>query len=246
MPRRPTSIHRDIDLHTLASLVTAERTYQNEAPAVARDPALPADQHVIAFFAASPPATQPLKLGDEWADIQRELKLAPFRDDFRLESRWAVTVDDVFRDLNQLDPVVIHFAGHGDASGLVLQDEHGNPEPVSPHALVKLVASAARKVRAVLFNACSTTAHAEALRAHADVIVAMSGKINDHAARMFAARFYGALGNRRSIGNAVKQGIAKLATKGLPDAALPQCVTRDGIDAFQVFLPPCERPHDVR
>ena len=47
-----------------------------------------------------------------------------------------------------------------------------------------------------------------------------------------------ALGNRRSIGNAVEQGIAALAAKQLPDEVLPHCLTRSGIDAHRVLLDP--------
>jgi hypothetical protein len=101
-----------------------------------------------------------------------------------------------------------------------------------------MVEAAARSVRVVVLNACYTTVQADALRAKVDCVVGMSGAIGDYAARAFAIRFYGALGNRRSIGNAVAQGIAALAAKQLPDEALPRCVTRDGIDANQVILDP--------
>ena len=101
-----------------------------------------------------------------------------------------------------------------------------------------MVDAAARNVRVVVLNACYSTAQADVLRAKVDCIVGMDGAIGDDAARAFAIRFYGALGNRRSIGNAVAQGIATLAAKQLPDEVLPRCVTRDGIDANKVVLNP--------
>ena len=55
-------------------------------------------------------------------------------------------------------------------------------------------------------------------------------------------RFYGALGNRCSVGNAVAQGVAALAAKRLPDEFLPRCATRDGVDAGEVFLGPGATP----
>ena len=45
-----------------------------------------------------------------------------------------------------------------------------------------------------------------------------------------------ALGNRRSVGNAVDQAVATLAAKGMPDEVLPRCLTRTGVDAYQVTL----------
>jgi hypothetical protein len=232
---------RDIDLATLASLMNTERTQVSELADHPRDPPQPADQHVVAYFAANPRGTHPLGLGEECAEIQRELKLAPFRGDFHFESRWAVTGGELFRHLNEVDPVVAHFGGHGSNRGLILQDDHGGPELVSPRAFAMLIRSAARSARVVVLNACSTMAHAQALRGAVDVIVAMTGAIGDDAARIFAARFYGALANRRSVGNAVEQGVAMLAVKNLPDEVLPRFVTRDGVDAYDVFLPALER-----
>jgi len=196
-------------------------------------------KHVILFLAANPDGTNPLKLGEECAEIQRELKMTPHRADFHFESRWAVSIDELMRHLMELDPAVLHFSGHGGGStGLLLQDEHGQPQHVSARALAMMVEAAARSVRVVVLNACYTTVQADALRVKVDCIVGMTGAIGDYAARAFAIRFYGALGNRRSIGNAVAQGIAALAAKQLPDEALPRCVTRDGIDANQVILDP--------
>jgi len=194
-------------------------------------------EHVILFLAASPLGTNARKLGEECAEIQRELKMTPHRDDFRFESRWAVSIDELMRHLMELDPTVIHVSGHGGGSaGLLLQDEQGQPQPVSARALGMMIEAAARSVRVVVLDACHTTVQADALRAKVDCVVGMSGAIGDVAARAFAIRFYGALGNRRSIANAVAQGIAALAAKQLPDEVLPRCVTRDGIQADEILL----------
>lgn len=66
-------------------------------------------------------------------------------------------------------------------------------------------------------------------------MIGMTGAIDDGAARSFAVGFYRALGNRRSLGNAVEQALATLAAKQLPEGR-PCCKTRPGIDAGQIFL----------
>jgi hypothetical protein len=240
MARRDIARDPDIDLSTLAILLAADLRRAGQPAAARRDAVKPPEQHVIAFLAANPSGTHALRLGSECAAIQRELKLAPHRRDFRVESRWAVTIDDAIAQLDELDPAVVHFSGHGEAGSLLLEDEHGGPEPVSPRALAMMIEVAARNARVVILSACSTTAHAHALRDKVDVVIGMDGKIHDDAARMFAVRFYGALGNRRSVGNAFAQGVAKLAAKGLPDELLPCCVTRPGVDADQVVLTTCD------
>lgn len=194
---------------------------------------------VILFLAANPRGSEPLRIASECAEIQRELKMARHRDDFRFESRWAVGIDELMRHLTELDPTVIHFSGHGGGSaGLLLEDEQGQQQPVMARGLTMMIGAAARSVRVVVLNACYTTEQAEELRTRVDCVVGMDGAIGDAAARAFAIRFYGALGNRRSVGNAVEQGIAALAAKQLPDELLPRCLTRDGIDPHHVLLDP--------
>lgn len=196
-------------------------------------------KHVILFLAANPCTSNSLRLDEECAEIQRELKMSPHRDDFQFESRWAVSIDELMRHLNELAPTLIHFSGHGERdSGLLLQDEHGDPQPVSARAFAMMVDAGARDARVVVLNACYTAAQAEVLRAKVECVVGIDGAIGGAAARAFAIRFYGALGNRRSIGNAVDQGVAALAAKLLPDEVLPRCETRDGIDKYQVILGP--------
>lgn len=193
--------------------------------------------HVILFVAVNHRGGNPLKLGEECAEIERELSMARNRDAFRFESRWAVSIHELMRHLTELDPTVVHFSGHGGGSiGLVLLDEQGQPTLVSGRALAMMVHAAARKVRLVVLNACYSTAQAEALGTKIDCVVGMDGAIGDDAARAFASRFYGALGSGRSIANAVAQGVAILVAKQLPDEVLPRCVTRDGVDASEVIL----------
>jgi hypothetical protein len=195
-------------------------------------------KNVILFLSANPRSSNPLCLAEECAEIQRELKMTPHRDDFQFESRWAVGIDELMRHLNELVPTVIHFSGHGDQGRLLLQDEQGHPQSVSGRALALMIDAAGRDARVVVLNACYSTAQAEVLRTKVDCVVGMDGAIGDDAARAFAIRFYGALGSRRSIGNAVDQGVAALAAKQLPDEVLPRCVTREGVDKYQVVLNP--------
>lgn len=204
-------------------------------------------KHVILFLAANPRGSNSLKLGEECAEIERELKMTRHRDDFHFESRWAVSIDELMRHLTELDPTVIHFSGHGCGSaGLILQDEQGQPQAVSAEALAMMVDAAARNARVVVLNACYSSEQADVLRSRVDCVVGMNGAIGDDAARAFAIRFYGALGNRRSVGNAVAHGVAALAAKQLPDEVQPRCLMRDGIDADRFLLAPSSRSSPVR
>lgn len=222
-------------------------------------------RNVILFLTANPICYNRLAFDEECAAIERELRMTDGRDDFDFRSRWAVTSDEMMRHLNELRPTVIHFSGHGNSrygnsvgprrltrthrgvannnmrrdDGLFLQDDHGNPQCITAHALKMMIKTAATSARVVVLNACYSGTQAKALRTVVDCVVCMRGAIHDDAARTFAVGFYRALGNRRSIGNAVEQAIAVLAAKQLPDEYLPCCKTRRGVDASQIFLTEC-------
>jgi hypothetical protein len=228
---------------------------------VTRAPRLHSRRHVILFLASNPRGTTRLALDEEYAAIERELRMAPDRD-FELRSSWAVSADAMMRCFNELQPTIIHFSGHGSrgaghhvhddphrsaprrdvladagpgpgpGAGIYLQDEY-----VTGRALAQMIATAAPSARVVVLNACFSDAVARSLHRVVDCVVGMSGAVGDDAARAFSVGFYRALGNCRSVGNAVAQAVAMLAAKRLPDEHLPVCRTRDGICADRLFLP---------
>jgi hypothetical protein len=89
------------------------------------------NRHVILFLAANPSGTSRLALDEECAAIERELRMTTGRDDFDFRSKWAVSIDEMMRHLNELQPTVIHFSGHGGGSaGIYVQDAQPQPPPV--------------------------------------------------------------------------------------------------------------------
>jgi hypothetical protein len=209
-------------------------------------PRRPASRQTILFVAANPRGTTRFALEAECAAIECELRIALGRDDFDFRSTWAVTIDELMRQLNEHQPTIVHFSGQGARSGGdgeptggvgIHFQQGGESQYVSERALARMIATAAPSTRVVVLNACFSDALAEPLRNLVDCVVGMGGAISDDAARCFAVAFYRALGYWCSIGNAVAQAIATLVAKQFPDEQVPVCRTRDGIDADQLFLP---------
>lgn len=190
---------------------------------------------VILFLAANPDGTTPVALGDECAAIERELKMTG-HDDFDLRSKWAITVDDVMRALNELKPAIVHFSGHGNAGGILLHRDDGAAHAVAGDVLAEMIASTGAPVRVVLLNACFTDDQAEPLSDAIGCAVGMVGKISDDAARAFSVAFYRTLGHRGSVYQAFRQAQATLGGHGLARQAAPRCLTRADVDASALVL----------
>jgi hypothetical protein len=222
-------------------------------------------KHLILFLAANPASTPRLALDEECSAIENELRLGSDRDAFEFRSKWAVNVHEMMLHLNQLQPMVIHFSGHGGESsetqsprapqslprrdvnmspeaGIRLHGETQEHHTVGAHALAEMIRTAAPSVKLVVLNACFSDAVAAAFERVVDCVVGMRGSIGDVAARTFSIGFYCALGHGRSIGNAVAQANAQLAALQLPASAPAVCRTRRGIDADRVVLPSHSTP----
>ena len=193
-----------------------------------------------------------------------ELERSGYRDCFELETRWAAQPLDLLRELRRLKPTVVHFSGHGGLSpvgtgatgrapsrdvidgtgtsdnepqcGLFFQGPGGRAQVVTAQALHDTFGAAGSSVKLVVLSACYSDVQAEALRAHVDCVVGMSGSIIDDAARNFAIGFYGGLGERESIAAAFRQGCAAISLEGLRDSDRPQLRVRDGVDASKLIL----------
>ena len=74
-------------------------------------------KHVILFLAATPSGAPRFALDEECTAIERELRMTTDRNDFDFRSKWAVSIDELLRHLNELQPTVIHFGSSGKSVG---------------------------------------------------------------------------------------------------------------------------------
>ncbi|NJM45151.1 MAG: hypothetical protein HC860_02505 [Alkalinema sp. RU_4_3] len=88
----------------------------------------------ILILAAHPRGTAELRLDEEMREVREALKLSRDRDAFRLDCRVAVRWQDVRRAIEDLQPTIVHFSGHGVAEGLLLEDADGSSRLVSADA----------------------------------------------------------------------------------------------------------------
>ena len=194
-------------------------------------------KNTVLFLAANPDGVTRLALDKECRAIREKIRASGFPKALELKTEWAVRPDDLLQYLNEYRPHVVHFSGHGSASEeLILHDEHDQPKPVSLVALRALFSALKDNIRLLVLNACYSRPQAEAIVEVIDCAVGMNKAIGDHAAIVFAASFYRALGFGRSVKEAFDQGCTALLLEGIPEENTPELLVKKGVDASSVFL----------
>jgi hypothetical protein len=170
-------------------------------------------------------------------DRNENISKAKHRDSVKLETRWAVRTSDIFQAINEVDPTIIHFSGHGsEADDIVFQNPDGSAKLVSKEAITMVIASSSDKIRLVFFNTCFSFRQAEIVSKHVDAAIGMNTSIGDDAAYVFASQFYSAIGFEFSLGKAFDQAKAQLMLEGKEEENTPELFTKDGLSADEIFL----------
>lgn len=192
---------------------------------------------VVLFLASNPMNTVQLRLDEEVRSIGEMIRKSKHRDAVKMESCWAVRALDVLQSINEFQPTIVHFSGHGsDLDEIVFQDNAGNAKPVSLEAIVQTMASASSDIRLVYFNTCHSHNQAEAVADKVGAAIGMSTSVSDDAARVFAAQFYSAIGFGLSLRQAFEQARAALMLEGIREEDTPQLYIADGLDAEGIYL----------
>lgn len=228
--RRMQSISRTIHLHS-----EIHNEFRTEIENLKRVP----EKIIVTFFAADPAeGTQKrLMLDEEVRSIEARLRASEYRDSVKLESRWAVRAPDILQAINELQPTIVHFSGHGsEQDELVLLDSEGKAKLVPMEGVVAAMALAAESVRLAFFNTCHSYRQAEACAEKVGVAVGMATSIGDDAAIVFSSQFYSAIGFGKSVKAAFDQAKALLMLEGIPEDSTPRLYARADVDVSTLIL----------
>ncbi|MGI5179577.1 CHAT domain-containing protein [Dactylosporangium sp. CA-152071] len=181
----------------------------------------------VLMLAANPGSTERLAIDEEARQVTERLRLAHDRDVFELITCWAVRPLDLLQYLNQHNPQIVHFSGHGNRAGEVyLSAGDGTDRRVSAARIGELFRTAGEQIRVVVLNACHSAAQAAEIGRHVDHVVGMNASVTDEVATIFAASFYSALGFGRPVPQAFDQAVAVLGMHDPASHTIPQLVSR--------------------
>ncbi len=175
----------------------------------------------ILIVAVNPPNTARLRLDEEVREIEYGLRRSKFRDRFVVSSIWAVRIRDIRRALLDLEPNIVHFAGHGRVNGLLLEDEFGFPTCIPSAALSALFELFTNQIECLILNACYSAKQAMTIGKNINYVIGMREEIKDKAAIEFSIGFYDALGAGKTIEEAYKFGCNAIQMMSLPSHLIP-------------------------
>ena len=191
----------------------------------------------VLFLAANPTDTPALRLDEEARMIFEKIRQSEFRDSVEFESRWATRAADILQAINETNPTIVHFSGHGTDNGeLVLLNPDGTHKLVSKEAISMAMSTASDVIKLVVFNACFSEAQAENVVTYVDSAIGMGTSISDEAACVFAAQLYSSIGFGNSLTTSFNQAVAALMLEGIPEEKTPKLYLRDGVTAEDVIL----------
>jgi hypothetical protein len=200
----------------------------------------------ILIVAASPVDQDRLRLGAEVRDIRHALQRSRNRENWKIESNEAVTVDDLRRALLDCSPTVLHFSGHGGGEGgLCFEDANGGSNAAHAEPLARLLHHFKGQLKCVVLNACYSEVQAEAIRNEIDYVIGMNAAVSDIAATKFSVSFYDAVFAGTDFRTAFDLGCTSLDLNNMDDSDVPVFMTGSRLEPvtlpYTALIPEIER-----
>lgn len=180
---------------------------------------------------------QKLKLEKEAREIHESIQKSLKRDSISFETRWATRVTDLLQFINEVNPTILHFSGHGTSDGkLVFQDNNDQPKLLNMDTLIELINASSDNLRLVVLNNCYSSIISEKVIDNIEASIGMNNSIGDEAAIVFASQLYSSIGFGLSLEKAFQQAIVALKLYDIPEDGTPKLFASDGIEANEIYL----------
>lgn len=191
----------------------------------------------VLFMASSSIDQHYLRLDEEAREIEEMIRKSEHRDSVTFVTKWAVRSQDVLQAINEENPTIVHFSGHGTKEDeIVLQNPNGKAKLVTKEAIVSTMMTASDTIKLVFFNTCFSYGQAQSVVEHVDAAIGMNTSIEDDTARVFAAQFYSSIGFGLSLKKAFQQAKARLMLEGIDEEDTPELYVKERLDAHDIVI----------
>lgn len=180
---------------------------------------------------------QPLRIDREIKEIEQKLRASTYRDQVKFHAHQATQNADLIDLLNQHDPDIVHFSGHGNRSSLLFEGPDGQPQPLRSDQLGLFLQVVRKPIQLVVFNACLSADQAEAATEHVSAAIGMDETIRDDSAKTFAGQFYRSLAEGNSLQNSFEQAQAQAkVVNDDPASGMSMLFAKPGVDPETLVL----------
>mgnify|MGYP000863930183 FL=1 len=200
------------------------------------------EEIIVLFLSANPIGTEHLRLDEEAREIEDMIRKSKHRESVRFISKWAVRPLDILQAINEYNPTIIHFSGHGSEDNeLALENPDGTTKLTSKEAIVQSMTTASDNIKLVFFNNCYSSEQAKSVIKYVDFSIGMNDSIGDRAAIIFAAQFYSAIGFGKTISDSFNQSKSALMLEGIPEESTPELYSKvEGMEKNVILVKPKE------
>lgn len=168
----------------------------------------------ILFLTATPSHTTQINTGKE-SQFKKLFKLFDEERKFKLREEHGVNANDFMNHLLYEKPHILHYGGHGEVEGIVLEEENLEDE-----ILIDIL-KISKKTQCVILNACYSVTIAKKVAEYVPYVIGTQGTIDDRTAIAFAKGFYMGIVADYSVEDAFELGLTKIKQKKLPDGDKP-------------------------
>lgn len=198
----------------------------------------------LLFLSSEPTDASRLRVAQEQRDVSEVLRLASARN-VAMNSRFAVRARDLSDALHEHRPTIVHFSGHGTASGeICVEDVNGVVAAASATALGTLFAEFADTIQCVVLNSCYSARQADEIAKSVAFVVGFAKPVDDGAAIAFATGFYKAVAAGRKYADSFRLGLAEMRLEGFdPEKYDPRISSRRPQDWAHFIEPSDNRSH---
>ncbi len=155
----------------------------------------------------------------------------------------SVTPENFLWAMNRHSPHILHISAHGSEAGDIgLVDDGGKLSTAPMESIKRALLATGKSVRLVILNACYSAVLARELAGHFDYVIGVEDPLLSKTAIAFAKGFYGALGEGKSVAEALEQGRTLAAMKDLRGPDHIQGFPRPGFDPASWIPFPARTP----
>jgi hypothetical protein len=193
---------------------------------------------VVLFLTSNPVPGKPLRVDAEISRVQEAIRGSKFAESVDIQYRPAANLQTILNGLNDHNPQVVHFSGHGGKGGIITDTGSIDAEAadrLSYSLLGQALAATDRRPEVVVLNSCWSSEAKRIVLPVVKFLVSMNVPISDIAAAAFAPQFYAALASGQSVQSAFNQGSVAVSAASISEAGTPE-LHCNGADPSKVTL----------